>query len=549
MKSIARAAALALAAAPVPLLSAAAAPTVVVQWNEVTIAGIIATKPPPTAAARALALVATAIYDAWTAFDPVAAPVDPLLPGPGVFRAPAALLDPTDKATALSYAAYTLETNLFPTVNPVLPAPSGPAAAQLLAQGLDPTDTTPDPTTAAGIGILAAQAVIAARAADNSNQGGLQYGGTAYSDYSAPALNYTAYVPLNAPYSPILPTAPIAAPNAWQPLSVPTTDPRTAPPPIIYKTQKYATPFWGLVTPFTALPPFWGHGPATYPSWQYTFDTDLLLYYSATLNDTTKTIADYWADSPGTQLPPGHWARIGEFISQRDSHGTDADAKMFFALNNALLDAGIVAWKVKRVYNSERPITSTHELYNGKPIYAWAGYGLGSQWIDGGTWLPYQQSVVITPAFPEYISGHSTFSAAAATVLQNFTNSDYLNLSYTAAPGSSNIEPGFAPGKATTLYFPTLSSAASQAGQSRLYGGIHFTEGNVDGRFAGRTVGQFDWWQAQSYFNGGGPINANTFPPSNGFGHGHRYGDGWGAQPGPGWGLGFGGWGGDWGGD
>ncbi len=506
---------LALAAVPLAGATAQSLPTdnVVVQWNEITVQAIAATRPPPTAAARALAIVATAIYDAWTAFDRVALPTQS---ANGVGRAPAALVNATDEAIALSYAAYRAELNLFPTQTALI-------TAQMTALGLDPSDTSADPATAAGIGNLAAAAVIAYRATDGSNQSGALSGGAPYSDYSG-------YTTPNTPVA-------IVDPNQWQPLSVPNAAG-------VYSTQKYSTPFWGTVTPFAAgLPPFWGGGPARYPSWQYKFDSDLLLFYSATLNDRTKVIADYWADSPGTQLPPGHWSRIGEYVSRRDGHSQDVDAKMFFALNNALMDAGIDGWAVKRAYNSERPITSVHYLYSGKQVYAWQGYGKPSGFIDGGTWQPYQERTVVTPPFAEYVSGHSTFSAAAATVLQNFTNSDWLNLSVTYQPGQTSIEPGIAPTRTTTLYFPTFSSAAKQAGLSRRYGGIHFPEGDLDGRFAGRVMGQIDWWQAQSYITGRtvtGPTGSGNVPANH-------YGSQWGAQPGPGWGMGWGGWGGDWG--
>ncbi len=487
--------------------------TVVVQWNEVTVQGIAATSPPPTAAARELAIVATAMYDAWTAFNDVSVPTRQ---GNGVGRAPPSLRTPANTAIAISYAAYRAEVNLFPSQVAL-------ADAQMATLGLDPTDMSTDPTTPAGIGNLAAAAVIAFRATDGSNQyGTLSAAGTPYSDYSG----YT---------TPNTPTA-IVDPNEWQPLSVPNASG-------IYSTQKFATPFWGVVTPFATLPPFWGRGPARYPSWEYSVDSDLLLLYSATLNNTTKVIADYWADSPGTQLPPGHWSRIGEFVSRRDQHTQDADVKMFFALNNALLDAGIDCWLIKRAFNSERPITSIHYLYTGKIVYAWKGYGLGSGFLDGGTWQPYQEKTVITPPFAEYVSGHSMFSAAAATVLQNFTRSDVFNFSVTYQPGGTSIEPGIAPTEPVTLTFPTFSYAAAQAGLSRRFGGIHFPEADLDGRFAGRVMGQIDWWKAQSYITG------RTIAPPDASGPWavNHYGAQWGAQPGGGWGIGWGGWGGNWG--
>jgi hypothetical protein len=95
---------------------------------------------------------------------------------------------------------------------------------------------------------------------------------------------------------------------------------------------------------------------------------------------------------------------------------------------------------------------------------------------------------VVTPPFPEYCSGHSTFSAVAAYVLQKFTGSDTFAYSYTAAPRSSVIEPGVCPASSITMSWPTYSAAAAQAGVSRQIGGIHFDQGDQDGRALGRLV-------------------------------------------------------------
>lgn len=466
---------------------------VVLQWNEVTISNIIAATGQPTVAARALGEVATAMYDAWSAFDPLAVPTQP---GNGVGKASAALLaDPQAKLKAISYAAYRVEKDLYP----LLPAP-GAADTLMASLGYDPTDTSADPTTPSGIGNLAAAAIIAFRHNDGSNQTGSLHTG-AYSDY-------TGYVPHNPPFivgSATNPPAPY--PNAWQPLEI--TSPSGA-----VTIQKYVTPFWGAVTPFSPLPTFSGTGPSRYPSFLYEADALTILAYSAGLNDTTKTIAEYWGDFAGSQLPPGHWSRIGEYVSRRDGHSVDADAQMFFALNNALMDAGIAAWANKYTFNSERPITAVHTLFAGKPVYAWAGPGKGAQWIDGGTWLPYQPANVVTPAFPEYTSGHSTFSFAGAAVLQRFTGSDNFGGSVTIPQGASLVEPGLVPANPVTLNFPTFSSAASQAGLSRRYGGIHFIAGDLNGRADGYAVGTNDWAAAVTYFNGGKPCVYGSAPGS-----------------------------------
>ena len=76
------------------------------------------------------------------------------------------------------------------------------------------------------------------------------------------------------------------------------------------------------------------------------------------LTDEQKTIVEYWADGPGTGLPPGHWALFAQQVSQREGYGIDDDAKMFFALTNAMFDASIAVWDCKRVFDYVRPITA-----------------------------------------------------------------------------------------------------------------------------------------------------------------------------------------------
>lgn len=86
---------------------------------------------------------------------------------------------------------------------------------------------------------------------------------------------------------------------------------------------------------------------------------------------------------------------------------------MFFALTNTLFDVSIACWDAKRYFDYVRPITAIHLLYSGQLVESWQGL------IDGGNWRPYQVPTVVTPPFPQYISGHSAFSAAAAETLQN----------------------------------------------------------------------------------------------------------------------------------
>jgi hypothetical protein len=128
-----------------------------------------------------------------------------------------------------------------------------------------------------------------------------------------------------------------------------------------------------------------------------------------------KAIAEYWADGPGSETPPGHWCLHAQHVSARDGHGLDEDARLFFALTAALLDAGIASWDAKRTYDSMRPITAIRFLFSGREVLAWGGPGLGPRRIRGEDRQPY----IPTPPFGEYVSGHSTFSAAA--VLAGFT--------------------------------------------------------------------------------------------------------------------------------
>jgi hypothetical protein len=180
----------------------------------------------------------------------------------------------------------------------------------------------------------------------------------------------------------------------------------------------------------------------------------------------------------------------------------DLDVKLFFTLTNAIFDAGICAWDNKRAFDSVRPITALRYLYFGRKVLAWGGPYQGPQLIDGQTWFPYQPSTFPTPPFPEYCSGHSTFSAAGAEILKLFTDSDRFGLEVTLPAGSSRIEPGAVPEEDLTLSWSTFSRAAHQAGISRRYGGIHFEQADLDARHVGRLVARQAWRKAQAYING-----------------------------------------------
>jgi hypothetical protein len=455
---------------------AAGPESVVLQWNDTALQAIRDTHPGPPMCARDLAIVATCMYDAWAAYDPTA--VGTRLGG--TLRRPAAERTLANKNQAISFAAYRALADLFPQTAEV-----SMFTAEMHSLGYNPADPSTDPSTPSRVGNMAAQAVIEFRHHDGANQlGDLSASHVPYSDY-------TGYTPVNPPDQ-------ILDPNHWQPLRV--SDGHGG-----FVIQNYIAPQWGQVIPFSLTSPSQFLPldlPALSGSDEYVRQAQQLLEYSANLTDKQKVIAEYWADGPSSELPPGHWCLFAHFVSQRDHYSLDQDAKLFFALSNAVFDASIVAWDAKRVFDSVRPITAIQYLFKGQKVQAWAGPYKGTQAIDGGNWQPYQAATVVTPPFPEYISGHSTFSAAAAEILKRFTGSDAFGASYTQRAGSSRVEPGTTPATDITLSWATFTEAADEAGISRRYGGIHFEAGDQVGRLLGRQVGAQAWEKAQSYWNG-----------------------------------------------
>jgi len=143
-------------------------------------------------------------------------------------------------------------------------------------------------------------------------------------------------------------------------------------------------------------------------------------------------------------------------------------------------------------------------------IKAWAGNPSdpktqtgGVAWIPAVDWVPYQLPTFVTPSFSGYVSGHSTFSRAAAEVMVGFTGSPYFpgGLSeWTTKAGALKVEAG--PSKDVTLEWASYYDAADQAGQSRLYGGIHIQADDFNGRKIGSECGKDAWAMAQHYYDG-----------------------------------------------
>jgi hypothetical protein len=510
-------------------------PSVVIQWNLVALDAISA-HPRPTVNSRALFLLHTAMYDAWAAYHPYANGTQ----WGGQLRRPNCECDEMHKRVAISYAAYRVLVQLFPEVE------QQTGAFSALMRKLDlPTDAASlalrDADSPVGIGNLAAEALLAARLSDGSNQA------HDYAEIVSPTYP-TPYAPVNSA-DPSASNAVGGAsfdPARWQPLRVPTgalVDPVSGLPivddnePSSFHDQTILTPHWGAVTPFgmtagsefRAPPPPMpgsaeaytdGLGVTMTNEEAYARQVDEIVTLTAQLTERHKVMAEYWADGPASVTPPGHWNEFAADVSFKYRYGIDEDVRLFFALNGALLDSAISCWECKRHYDFIRPVSAIRHRYFDVNLLGWAGPGLGTQTMPGSQWRPFQSLTFVTPAFPEYTSGHSTFSAAGAEVLRAFTGSDELYDGrtrtpydrdgdgvgdlvgeYIARPGSLRIEPGL-PSEPLSMRWETLTAAADDAGFSRRVGGIHFQDGDLFGRRVGEHIGLRAIQRAREYWNG-----------------------------------------------
>jgi hypothetical protein len=440
---------------------------VVLQWDEELLQAVRALPPGPTVTARAISVVHTAIFDAWAAYD--ARALGTRLRGS--LRRPAAEHTLANKNKAVSFAAYAALVDLFP-------ARRADFTEQMTAFGYAVNGS--DTSTAATVGNTAARAVIDYRHADGSNQL------NGYADT-------TGYKPVNTGDT-------VVDPWRWQPIRVPLED---------GPEQRATTPQWSKVTGFALKSPFQFAvpGPDRLLS---SFDPkhiDNLLALTSNLNDRQKVTAEFWADGPRSEFPPGHWALIAQVLSRKRGHSLDTDAKLFFALGNALVDASIAAWAAKYRWDFVRPITAIRHRYKGKQVTSWRGPYLGYGQVPGERWIPYQDPRVVTPPFPEYVSGHSTFSSASAAILAKFTGSDSFGAGVTIEAGTSLFEPRTdtqvgTPAADIALSWPTLTAAAKDAGLSRRLGGIHFQDGDEHGYNLGQRVGTNVLAQTMGYING-----------------------------------------------
>jgi hypothetical protein len=428
-------------------------------WSEEVLHAITEEKPAPPIGARFLALVHTAMYDAWAAYDGRAKAVHGPKETPGI-------RDEAAKRIAISYAAAEAILSHYPNRQ-------AQVQAMMVRHGL-PAAANGD---AARVGKASARKVIEAFRKDGSNQEG------GFADT-------TGYQPVNT-------VTQLNDPARWQPYEFTLANGQKV-------VRSFITPHWGKVKTFAVdnVPAMRPAAPAPAASQKYQDQAQEIIGLTANLTEKQKVIAEYWADGPTSVLPPGHWMSFAHFVGRRDRHTVDQDVKMLFLLANAMHDAAICCWDAKVYYDYIRPISAIRHLKKGQMIPGWRGPGQGFGLVKGEEWRPYQPASFITPPFAEHTSGHSTFSAAGAEILKRFTGSDSFGASASFAPGSLKVEPGVAPSVPVTLSWPTFSSAADEAGMSRRLGGIHFADGDLAGRQGGRRVAGLVWERGMALIEG-----------------------------------------------
>ncbi len=282
--------------------------------------------------------------------------------------------------------------------------------------------------------------------------------------------------------------------------------------------------------------------------------------------DYTRVLSQFWADGPNSETPPGHWFTIlnyvsdhPDFVKRYNGKGPviddlEWDVKAYFTLGGAVHDAAISAWGIKGWYDGVRPVSALRYMADkgqssdpslpsyhiagetlipgyielveaGDPLagpsnenvgkikyYTWRGPDYiddpmtdigGVGWILAEEWWPYQRKNFVTPPFPGYISGHSTFSRAGAEVLTFLTGDEFFpgGLGTFHVPANSGflvIEQG--PTVDVTLQWATYRDASDQTSLSRIWGGIHPPFDDIPGRFIGAKIGVAAFELARTYF-------------------------------------------------
>ena len=579
-----------------------AVPSVARQWNEENLAAIRIDVPHPPVHARNLFHVATGMYDAWAAYDLVAI---------GYIHHERATAPDVEAARreAISYAAYRiLRARFANSVNKDITLPA--LDARLAVLGYDKDVVTTAGGSPAALGNRIAASILAWGLGDGSGQA------VAYQDPGY--VNDQPVFPVLENGVPLGGYPAGADPDRWHPLTFDQGFAQNGVGPVFLQpfvgvtwlqTRSFSlrredpeSPWFdpggppklrggqaaeyradaldvleksrglGSMTLIDISPAAQGNHPlGTEDGGGHPLNPATGLPYPSEwvpLGDYARVLAEFWADGPSSETPPGHWHKIANEVSDElpvkriGGSGPvigdlEWDVKLYFALAGATHDAACAAWSLKRKYGAPRPISMIRFMSRqgqssdaglpgyhpeGMPLvpglvdvvtaasllpggtHHGSGFAIGEvviftwpgrpedptsqrslpRWIRGTDWFPYQDRTFVTPAFPGYISGHSTFSGAAAEVLTAITGSPYFpgGSSGFSAPAGSYLEFEFGPSVTVNLTWATYFDAADEAGVSRRWGGIHPRFDDLPGRVIGSQCGQRVWALAPKYWDG-----------------------------------------------
>jgi hypothetical protein len=231
-------------------------------------------------------------------------------------------------------------------------------------------------------------------------------------------------------------------------------------------------PHWAKVTPFVMTSPeqFRAPPPLAVASKAQVEELNYIIRFGARdgseRTEYQTLSAAFWADDLGTATPPGHWNVIAQDLARRNKLSIPDTARLFALLNMAEADAAISCWDTKFFYRTWRPETGIRELDS----------KLNPLMKPKPDFIP----LMVTPSFPSYTSGHSTFSAAASRILERFFGTDDIEFTVTSEglPGAVRS-------------FKKLSDCRKEVGMSRVWGGIHVMSDNLEGTAAGLKIADY----------------------------------------------------------
>lgn len=281
--------------------------------------------------------------------------------------------------------------------------------------------------------------------------------------------------------------------------------------------------------------------------------------------DYSRVLAEFWADGPESETPPGHWFTIFNYVSDHPlctkqykgvgpaMNDVEWSVKGYLALGGAMHDVAVTVWGMKGWYDTSRPISAIRKMaeygqstnpadsnyhpaglplvpgyieviHPGDPLaagganvgkiklYAWKGHAginnvdtdeAGVGWILAQDWLPYQRPSFVSPPFAGFVSGHSTYSRAAAEVLTDFTGDKYFpgGLGVFHAPQDEFLVFEDGPSTDIDLQWATYQDAADESSLSRIWGGIHPPFDDIPGRKMAVVIAEDAFQKAELYFN------------------------------------------------